>query len=53
MMEMEEPTDTGDYKAAHESFVSGHGGTSPLEIMLISLVVPVSVLLLALLRRVR
>ena len=42
-----------DYKAAHESFVSGHAGTTPLEIMLVSLVVPVSILLLALVRRVR
>ena len=42
-----------DYKAAHESFVSGHAGTTPLEIMLVSLVVPVSILLLALIRRVR
>ena len=41
-----------DYKAAHESFVSGHGGTTPLEIMLVSLVVPVSILLLAFVRRV-
>ena len=41
-----------DYKAAHESFVSGHGGTTPQEIMLVSLVVPVSILLLAFVRRV-
>ena len=41
-----------DYKTAHESFVSGHGGTTPQEIMLVSLVVPVSILLLAFVRRV-
>ena len=42
-----------DYKAEHESFVSGHAGSTPLEIMLLSLVVPVSILLLALMRKVR
>ena len=42
-----------DYKSAHESFVSGHAGTTALEIMLLSLVVPVSILLLALIRKVR
>ena len=42
-----------DYKTAHESFVSGHAGTTALEIMLLSLVVPVSILLLALVRKVR
>ena len=29
------------YKAEHESFVSGHAGSTPLEIMVLSLVVPV------------
>ena len=41
------------YKAEHESFVSGHAGSTPLEIMVLSLVVPVSILFLALIRKVR
>ncbi len=46
-----EDSPPSDYKSAHETFVSGHHGTTAQEILLLSLGVPTSVLLVGLLKR--